>query len=93
MVDDQNPTGYAQVIQECDQSSTPILSYVYGHDLIRQTAGGTTLYFGYDGHGSVRYLFTSNAGVGGESGSDIYNYDNYDAFGMLLSPMPAWTTR
>ncbi|MGH9900360.1 MAG: RHS repeat-associated core domain-containing protein, partial [Pyrinomonadaceae bacterium] len=55
--------------------------YTYGHDLLsqRQLIGGVwaTHFYGYDGHGSVRFL-TDTAGAV----TDTYTYD---AFGTLIS--------
>jgi RHS repeat-associated protein len=55
--------------------------YTYGLDLISQTRleGGTpeTWYYGYDGHGSVRYLADESGAV-----TDTYTYD---AFGIQIA--------
>jgi RHS repeat-associated protein len=55
--------------------------YTYGTDLISQnqwTGSAWTLnFYGYDGHGSVRYLTATNAAV-----TDTYDYD---AFGTLIA--------
>ncbi len=82
LVDDRNPTGYPQVLEELTVSggATNLAKvYTYGHDLIaqRQVSGGVVHYFGYDGSGSVRYLTATNATI-----SDTYVYD---AFGSLLA--------
>ena len=65
LVDANNPTGHAQVVEELVGSSVQ-RTYTYGHDLISQNQiiGGvwTPSFYGYDGHGSVRYL-TNAAGV------------------------------
>jgi RHS repeat-associated protein len=83
LVDDRNPTGYAQVIEELTPVSgnlTPVRVYAYGHDLLYQDQpmGGTwtASYYGYDGHGSVRYLTD-----GGGNVTDTYDYD---AFGVMI---------
>jgi RHS repeat-associated protein len=78
LVDDRNPTGYAQVLEEqTSAGASPNVTYVYGSDLIRQTRGGTSDYYGYDAQGSIRFL-TSSAGTV----TDTYTYD---AFGLLLA--------
>ncbi len=78
LVDDRNPTGYAQVFEEQQTAGgNPIVIYVYGLDLVSQDRAGTLSYYGYDGQGSVRFLTTSSGTV-----SDTYTYD---AFGILLS--------
>jgi RHS repeat-associated protein len=80
LVDTNNPTGYAQVINEL-QGGQVTRSYTYGLDLISQTqpinGAWTTTYYGYDGHGSVRFLTDPNANV-----TDTYDYD---AFGNLIN--------
>ncbi len=62
LVDDRNPTGYAQVLEELDGSSDPTVTYVYGSMRISQKSISAVSYYGYDGHNSVRYL-TDPSGV------------------------------
>jgi RHS repeat-associated protein len=80
LVDTNNPTGYAQVVEEL-QGGAVVRQYTYGHDLISQrqlVAGQWSLsYYGYDGHGSVRLLTDSAGAV-----TDTYTYD---AFGTLTA--------
>ena len=88
LVDTLNPTGYAQVLAEsfAGASGAQELShnYMYGLELISQARHyftGTqsltqTIYYVYDGHGSVRALT-------GPTGAVTDTYD-YDAFGNLL---------
>jgi RHS repeat-associated protein len=80
LVDTNNPTGYAQAVEELRGGSV-VRQHTYGHDLIsqRQLVGGqwALSYYGYDGHGSVRML-TDSAGTV----TDTYAYD---AFGALIS--------
>jgi RHS repeat-associated protein len=80
LVADQNLTGYAQVMDEL-QGGAVSRTYSYGLELIneRQNIGGTptTSFYGYDGHGSARFLTSSTGAV-----TDTYDYD---AFGSLLS--------
>lgn len=82
LVADFNPTGYAQVVDEL-QNGIVSRTYSYGLELInqRQTIHGApaTNFYGYDGHGSVRFL-TDTAGAV----TDTYDYD---AFGNLISQM------
>ncbi len=84
VVEDRNPTGYPQVIEELTSAymSIPVLQrvYTYGHALISQdqlinNQWAMSLY-GYDGHGSVRYLTDLQGNV-----TDAYAYD---AFGVLI---------
>ena len=82
LVDDLNPTGYAQVVLETTGSETR--QYGYGLELISQlrtyTVNGAQQtqksYYVYDGHGSVRALADATGAV-----TDTYDYD---AFGNLL---------
>ena len=77
LVDDLNPTGYAQVMDEV-QSSAVTRTYTWGLDLIseHQTLNATlaTSYYVFDGHGSVRALTNAAGAV-----TDTYDYD---AFGI-----------
>jgi len=85
LVDDRNPSGYAQVLEEhtFTGTSAPALNraYTYGSDLISEdqwTGSAWALnFYGYDGHGNVRYLTDTNAAV-----TDTYDYD---AFGTLIA--------
>jgi RHS repeat-associated protein len=89
VVDAQNPTGYAQVLQETFSGGTGSNrelshSYVYGLERISerrnylQNNSGTNsnAYYVYDGHGSVRALTNATGAV-----TDTYDYD---AFGNLI---------
>jgi RHS repeat-associated protein/uncharacterized repeat protein (TIGR01451 family) len=80
LVDSNNPTGYAQVLEEL-QNGTVTRTYSYGLELIdqHQVVAGTptTSFYGYDGHGSVRFLTSPTGAV-----TDTYDYD---AFGNLIS--------
>ena len=81
LVDDRNPTGYAQVGEEwVVGGGSTNLSRVYAHglDLISQRIiGGSVTYYGYDGHGSTRFLTSTSGTV-----SDTYAYD---AYGTLVA--------
>ena len=79
LVDTQNPTGYAQVVDEL-QNGSVVKSYSYGLERISQrpTANGQgPSFYGFDGHGSVRFLTDSTGAV-----TDTYDYD---AFGNLVN--------
>jgi RHS repeat-associated protein len=80
LVDMNNPTGYAQVLDEIVGGGVQ-RTYTYGNDLIseNQLINGNwqASFYGYDGHGSVRLLSDSAGAV-----TDTYTYD---AFGNLLS--------
>jgi RHS repeat-associated protein len=84
-VDTLNPTGYAQVLDEL-QSNAVARSYTWGLQLVSesQLVAATppanpwqTSWYGFDGHGSVRYLTSSTGAV-----TDTYDYD---AFGNLIN--------
>jgi RHS repeat-associated protein len=76
LVDDRNPTGYAQVLEEV-VNGTVQRSYTYGLDLISQNQASGTSFYGYDGHGNVRFLTDTTDAV-----TDRYDYD---AFGNVIS--------
>ena len=79
LVDTLNPTGYAQVLDEL-QNGSVTRSYAWGLQQISETQRvqntWTTSYYGFDGHGSVRYLMDASGAV-----TDRYDYD---AFGGLI---------
>jgi hypothetical protein len=66
LVDTQNPTGYAQVVDEL-QSGTVSRTYSFGLEQFSETQSingtPTTSFYGYDGHGSVRQLTSSTGAV------------------------------
>jgi len=80
LVDDLNPTGYAQVIEEVSGGAVQ-REYTYGLQRINenQIVSGTWTpsFYGYDGGGTVRQL-TNLAGT-------VTDRYNYDAFGNLLN--------
>jgi RHS repeat-associated protein len=79
-VDTNNPTGYAQVVEEMVSGNVQRV-YVYGHARLSQQqliAGNwQASFYGYDGHGSVRYLTDAAGAI-----TDTYTYD---AFGVLIN--------
>src|SRR5258708_2396411 len=82
LVGEVNPTGYAQVFAELSGTNSLLRGYEWGLQLeaVRDftvNSFGIFLYYGYDGHGSVRFLTDSNGAI-----SDTYDYD---AFGNLIS--------
>jgi len=80
LVDSLNPTGYAQVIDEL-VSGAVTRTYAYGLQRIseNQKISGTQTasFYGYDGHGNVRFLTAS-----GGTATDTYVYD---AFGLPIT--------
>jgi RHS repeat-associated protein len=78
VVDDRNPSGYAQVLEELTSAGALIRAYAYGLSLISQReAGGTVYYFGADGHGSTRLLLDGTGAVN--------QTFTYDAYGTLIA--------
>ena len=79
LVAHHNLTGYAQELDEL-QGGAVSRTY-YGLELINErqsiAATPTTSFYGYDGHGSVRFLTSSTGAV-----TDTYVYD---AFGTKIS--------
>ena len=66
-----------EVLEERSSAGAPIVSYVYGDDLISQTRGAATAYYHFDGSGSTRLLTDAAGAV-----TDTYTYD---AFGVELA--------
>ncbi|MBX3420679.1 MAG: RHS repeat-associated core domain-containing protein [Pirellulaceae bacterium] len=96
LTDVQNPTGYSQVLQETHYSGgapSKKIIYTVGHDQISQatytldTSGlqslASNLFFGTDGHGSVRALYDL-AGAVATVGTSLPQQFDYDAYGNLL---------
>jgi RHS repeat-associated protein len=80
LIDDRNPSGHAQVLEELTPNGSSLQlnrSYNYGLSLISEQQGGGPVYYGYDGHGNVRFLVAANGNI-----TDTYTYD---AFGMLIA--------
>ncbi len=84
LVDDLNPTGYPQVVEELaggPSGSTVQRTYAYGLQRISQTQiidnQWVTSYYGYDGAGNVRQLTNASGVV-----TDTYDYD---AFGNVIN--------
>ncbi len=85
LTDANNPTGYAQVIEEKNPLDTanPLRKVnLYGHDLISSEERGTSvspvssIYYAYDGLGSVRSITNENG--------DLQETYDYDAYGTLI---------
>jgi RHS repeat-associated protein len=73
LVDDLNPTGYAQVVEEVTNGAVT-RQYTYGLQRISQIQqvanAWTPAFYGYDGGGTVRLLTDSTGTV-----TDTYDYD------------------
>jgi RHS repeat-associated protein len=80
LVDDLNPTGYLQVLEEL-QGRAVQARYTYGATLVSQTRNITSTpvvsYYGYDAHGNITFL-TDAAGTV----TDTYDYD---AWGTVVA--------
>ena len=90
LVDDRNPTGYAQVVEEI-VNGVVNHTYTYGHDLISQDQvdpATNTLhatFYAYDGRGTVRFLTNESGQV-----TDTYVYD---AFGTMVTAVGTTNNR
>jgi RHS repeat-associated protein len=76
LVDDLNPTGYPQVVDELNGGGAVTRTYTYGVQRISQnqviSSTWTPSFYGYDGMGSVRQLTNSAGAV-----TDTYEYDAF----------------
>jgi len=76
LVDTRNASGYAQVLEELTMSGGPTnlaRAFTYGLALINQRQPGVvTNFYGFDGHGSVRFLLSPAGAL-----TDTYMYDSY----------------
>jgi RHS repeat-associated protein len=86
LVDDLNPTGYPQVVDELT-SSTVSRIYSYGLQRINEnqpiSGSWTPSFYGYDGGGNVRQL-TNTAGTV----TDSYEYDAFGNEFTVSGPTP-----
>jgi RHS repeat-associated protein len=76
LVDDLNPTGYPQVVEELSGAGAVTRQYTYGLQRIdeNQVLNGTWTpsFYGYDGGGNVRQLTNAAGAV-----TDTYEYDAF----------------
>ncbi len=76
LVDDLNPTGYPQVVEELNGSNVATRTYTYGLQRISEyqpiSNVWTASFYGYDGMGSVRQLTNAVGAV-----TDTYEYDAF----------------
>jgi RHS repeat-associated protein len=85
LVDDLNPTGYAQVLEELTSGNAEGFAvtrvYTWGHALLSQdqfmSNQWTARFHGQDGRGSVRFLTDTNGTI-----TDTFDYDS---FGNLIA--------
>ena len=79
VIDDNNPTGYAQVLEERDAGDAILRSYTFGHDLIAQgEADGSAAVLVTDGHGSTRHLIDAT------DATNVLESYTYDAYGNAV---------
>jgi RHS repeat-associated protein len=80
LVDDLNPTGYLQVMEEVSAGAVQT-RYTFGSSLVSQTRNTSTTpvtsYYGYDAHGNITFLTDTNGIV-----TDSYDYD---AWGKVVA--------
>jgi len=69
LVDDLNPTGYVQVLEEVVGGAVQA-SYTYGTMLVSQARGAVVSFNGYDAHGNITFLTDLTGAV-----TDTYDYD------------------
>lgn len=83
LVDQQNPTGYSQTIEEV-RGGVVVRSYLWGQALapLSQTGAEGVRFFGTDGHGSVRYLTDALGSV-----TDTMDHD---AYGIQVGRTGQW---
>mgnify|MGYP007059411115 CR=1 FL=1 len=86
LLDKQNHTGYAQILEEIEQSSGTVqASYVLGHDIVAQWAAAEGLaWLVYDGLASTRMLM--NAGGLITPAGGVAQRFLYEAYGRLVTP-------
>ena len=72
LVDELNPTGYSQVLEERNAGGTLQSSSVFGYELVGLTAGANTRVPLGDGKGSVLALADAGAAI-----TDTYQYDAF----------------
>ena len=77
LVDDYNPTGYSQVLEEsATQGGTPSRAYEVGNDIIAQVRNAAIEYLLKDGHGNTRMLV--------DAAVTILQRYTFDAFGNAV---------
>ena len=79
LVDNNNPTGYSQVVEEKNSNGILQRHYHIGHQRFAMTDhvnNGDISYYSFDGHGSIR-------GLTDDSGTVREEYD-FDSYGILI---------
>jgi RHS repeat-associated protein len=85
VVDRDNPTGYAQVLEEKNAATPTVVekSYVIGLDVLAQAAAGQTGFLLADGRGGTRAVLDAAAAVLMHAGAK--QLFAYDAYGSLIA--------
>jgi RHS repeat-associated protein len=86
LVNQDNPTGFSQVLEEKLSNGALVRSYVIGSDVLAQdvtVTGADAQYLSYDSHGSTRRITDA---TGTPLTNQIYSYD---AFGQAIGFDPA----
>lgn len=87
VIDPNNFRGYAQVLEERDDTSGDVTkSFIIGHDVIAQaTAAAAVLTMLYDAHGSTRALLDGSGDIAeNTSANNAQQIFTYDAYGNLI---------
>ena len=85
LIDANNPTGYAQVIEAWNPGPTLIRCHTIGLDLVTQwTTNCGLVYLLTDGHGSTRLVTDPDGDVTHEPYNQQDQWFTYDAYGNLL---------
>ena len=85
LVDDLNPTGYLQVMDEVSGGAVQV-RYTFGNMLVSQTRNPSTSpatsFYGYDAHGNITFLT--------DAGGTVTSSYAYDAWGSLVGSTGAF---
>jgi RHS repeat-associated protein len=81
LIDNNNPTGYAQVIEELTVQRQLLATTIYGLEPISQWRNAAQSFYHMDGHSGVR-LLTAGTGI-------VVSSVVYDAYGQLLRSVGA----
>jgi len=82
LVDDRNLTGHSQVLEELSGAAVQRV-YTYGLTAISQTQAAGTSFYGFDGHGNVRFLIDPSGAI-----TDRYDYDSFGNFLQIAGNTP-----
>jgi RHS repeat-associated protein len=86
LIDANNPTGYAQVIEAWNPGPTLIRCHTIGLDLVTQwTTNCGLVYLLTDGHGSTRLVTDPDGDVTHDPYNQQDQWFTYDAYGNMLS--------